>query len=67
MKGKTSAQPKKGNGQPVRPPTGGYVRLELRKGRPYYYWTYYVTIDGQRVRKKQYLGKELPKGMRLKK
>lgn len=51
--------------QPEKAPTGGYVSIEYRKGRPYYYRRFYVTIAGHRVRKKEYVGTSLPKGMRI--
>lgn len=59
----------KGKPVPQQPkePTAGYAFIELRRGRPYYYRRYYVTIGGHRVRKKEYLGTTLPKGMRIRK
>jgi hypothetical protein len=55
----------KASPQPEKEPTIGCASIEFRKGRPYYYRRYYVTVNGKRVRKKEYLGKELPKGMRI--
>lgn len=52
--------------QPPKEPTRGYVSVEYRKGRPYYYRRYYTTEGGRRVRKKEYLGATLPRGYRIK-
>jgi len=52
--------------QPPRPPTKGYAFIEYRKGRPYYYRRYYISVGNKRLRKKEYLGKNLPKGMKIK-
>lgn len=53
--------------QKIKPPSSGDVYVSIRNGRPYYYHRFYATDErGRRVRKKEYLGTTLPKGMRIK-